>query len=328
MKVLVTGILSRVFFEILENHKMITVDVRLAISKSGLLNLIDKYDVIITRSETSVDREIIEKAKNLKAIIRAAVGTDNIDIEYASHKGILVINCPFDNVVSTAEHTLALMFATARNIPHADAALKIGLWKRELYIGIELHGKTIGIIGLGKVGGRVAELANSIGMSVIAYDPYILPEQFKKQGAVRIKNLNQLLSRADVISIHTPKTNETCNMIDEEELKLTKDGVIIINCARGGIINENALVTMLDTGHVYAAGIDVWEKEPAIDTVLQKHPRVVSTPHIGASTIEGQARIARTAAEQLLKVFNGEIVDYPVNLPPKSARNEMSSLII
>lgn len=291
------------------------VDVKLNMSREELLNEIEKYDALIIRSSVKVDKELFSYAKKLKIVGRAGNGIDNIDVDEATKQGIVVANTPESNTISACELAIGLILAQARNISYADNFLKSGKWDRKRFMGVEIYNKTLGIIGLGKIGSLVAERMSSFGMKIIAYDPYISDERFERYGAEKKGTLDELLAEADFITIHTPKTEETKNMIGKEEIKKMKDGVRIINAARGGIINEKDLLEGLKSGKVASAGLDVHEEEPCYNNPLFKLNNVVVTPHIGATTVEAQQNVGITIAKQVLNVFKGEIVENAVNLP-------------
>ena len=313
-KVLITGALHPLALELLEAEQDILIDYSPDLPRSQILEKIPDYDGIITRSETPVDHELIDRATRLKVIARAAVGIANIDVDYATQKGILVLHSPGKNTNSAAELTLALLLATVRNLVPAHQRMKEGGWDRHQFSGTELMNKTIGLIGLGNVGHRVAKFCRAFDMRVLAYDPYIADEVFERHGVLK-STLKEILEEVDILSVHTPKNKETIGMIGANELKSMKDGVVIINAARGGIINENELLSALKTGKVGGVGIDTWEKEPPVNNPFATLPNVVMTPHIGASTTEAQLRIAESVASQVPKALRGEVVDFPVNMP-------------
>jgi D-3-phosphoglycerate dehydrogenase len=293
----------------------VEVDYRPQVSFEEMLAIISNYDGLLVRSRAKVTKEIIEKAKRLKIIGRAGVGVDNIDLKAATEAGILVINSPEGNTASAAEHALALMFALARKIPLADASVRSGKWDRNSFIGCELFNKTIGIIGLGKIGSRVAQTANALGMKVLGYDPLISAERANE---INVQNvgLDEIWAKSDFISIHTPKTRETTHLIDEKVLAKIKPGVRIINAARGGIINEAALCQAIHDGKVAGAALDVFEEEPLKDSPLKNmSDKVVLTPHLGASTHEAQFNVAIDISEQIRDYLSGGHVQSPVNLP-------------
>ncbi len=314
MKVLITDTLHPIAKEILRREG-VEVEERLLISKEELVEILPSFPAIITRSQTGVDRDVIDAGSQLKVIGRAAIGVDNIDLEYATSKGVLVVNVPSDNVVSAAEHTFALLLASIRNILPAAEKLKEGQWSRAEFEGLELEGKRLGIIGLGKVGSHVARIAHGFGMRILAYDPYIATEKFSRFHAERVPQLLDLIRNCDILTVHTPKTKETLGMLDYLNLKEMKPGGVVVNCARGGIIDEEALARLLDEGHIRGAGVDVFAKEPAPGHFLHQNPRCVCSPHLGASTEEAQFRVGRTIALQIVKALKGEVVDHPVNMP-------------
>ena len=283
--------------------------------RSELLRLVTTAQVLVTRSETDVDREVIDRAPDLKVIARAAVGVGNIAIDYATEKGILVINCPGKNTNSAAELTLGMLLAMLRNVPQAHQTMKGGGWDRHRFTGHELRGRRIGIIGLGNVGHRVAKFAHGFDMEVYAYDPYVAPQVFERNQAKPFSDLAAMLRQTDVLTVHVPLNKETKNMIDGSMLGLMPKGSYVLNIARGGIINEKHLMERLESGHIAGAGIDTWESEPKPLSGLLQHPHVWATPHIGASTVEAQIAIGDTILTQVEKAVAGGVVDYPVNLP-------------
>jgi D-3-phosphoglycerate dehydrogenase len=323
LKVIVTERISENGIEYLK--KYVDVDVKLGLERKELLDIIDNYDAIIVRSVTKVDKELIEKGKNLKVIGRAGNGVDNIDLNTATKKGIIVVNTPEGNIIAAAEHTIGLMLSIARNIPQAYNGCKNGDFKRNRYKGVELNGKTLGIIGLGRIGSLVATRLSSFNMNVIAYDPYIPDSRFEKFGVQKV-TLDELLEQSDFITIHTPKTEETLGMIGEKELKKVKKGVRIVNCARGGLINEEALYNAVKEGTVAAAALDVLLIEPVYDkenkdfhNPLLELPNVVVTPHLGASTVEAQNNVGIEVAREVVTALSGKLYGNIVNLPDVKA---------
>lgn len=278
---------------------------------------IKDYDALIVRSQTQVTREIIENGKNLKIIGRAGVGVDNIDLETATENGIIVVNAPDGNTNSAAEHTMAMIMALARKIPQAFGSLKNKQWDRKSFIGVELKNKTLGIVGLGRIGAEVAARAKGQRMNVIAYDPFLTEEKATKMG-ISCGTLEEVLKAADFITIHTPLLKETKHLIDEQAFEIMKDGVQIINCARGGIIEENALYDAVVSGKVAGAALDVFEIEPFADHKLLTLPEVIATPHLAASTIEAQESVAVDVSADIVSFLNGGTVQNPVNLPAVS----------
>ena len=313
-KILITGALDPLALRILEAAPDVEVTYRPDLPYAQILSEIAPYHALISRSETNVPKELIDRAPHLKVIARAAVGVGNIDVDYATDKGILVINTPGKNTNSAAELTLGLLLSIVRNIVPAHASMQNLGWDRHRFTGTELLHKTIGIVGLGNVGTRVARFARAFEMEVLAYDPYISDAGFEDHHARKVE-LDELVSTADVITVHVPKNKETTNLIGADHIARMKDGVILLNAARGGIINEAALLAALKSSKVRAAGIDTWDEEPPQANPFHELPNVVMTPHIGASTLEAQHRIAETVADQVLKALRDEVVDYPVNMP-------------
>jgi len=314
MKILVSDPLAEEGLKILREEKGFQVDVKIKQPVEVLKEIIKDYDALIVRSETKVTKEIIERAEKLKVIGRAGVGLDNIDVESATKKGIIVMNAPEGNTISTAEHTLSLILALSRNIPQADLSLKRGEWNRKKFMGVELYRKVLGIVGLGRIGREVAKRAMSFGMKVIAYDPYFSEEKAKSLG-VELVDWEELLKNSDYISFHVPLTEETKNMVSEKEFKMMKKGVRIINCARGGIIDEKALAKAIEEGIVEGAALDVFEKEPPLDNPLLKLEKVIATPHLGASTEEAQINVSIDIAKQIRDLLLGKEVRNAVNFP-------------
>lgn len=280
-----------------------------------LLQHLPKTHVLVTRSETDVDRDVITHAPDLKIIARAAVGVGNIDIEFATEKGILVINCPGKNTNSAAELTIGLLLAMLRNIPQAHQTMKNGGWDRHRFSGRELRGKRIGIVGLGNVGHRVAKFARGFDMEVLAYDPYIAPQVFERNAARPFSDLEEMLRETDILTVHVPLNKETKNMITGAMLDAMPAGSYVVNAARGGVIHEGDLAKRLKSGHIAGAGIDTWEQEPKVSPELLALSSVWCTPHIGASTLEAQIAIGETILNQVEKAVEGGVVDFPVNLP-------------
>lgn len=314
-KILVSDPLASEGLKILEEEKEFKVDVKIKLPPLELKQLIKDYDALIVRSETKVTSDIISSADKLKIIGRAGVGLDNVDVDAASKKGIIVMNAPAGNTISTAEHTISLMLALSRNIPQAYASMKEGKWDRKKFMGTELYNKTLGIVGLGRIGAEVAKRALSFKMKVLCYDPYLSEEKAKKIG-VDLAGLKTLLAQADYITVHTPLTDETKYMISGKEFALMKKGARIINCARGGIIDEKALNAALESGKVAGAALDVYETEPpAADNPLLKRQNVVTTPHLGASTEEAQVNVSIDIAESVRDAMLNRGVRNAVNVP-------------
>ncbi|MCH2266041.1 MAG: phosphoglycerate dehydrogenase [SAR324 cluster bacterium] len=313
-KILVTGSIHEIGLEMLRKEKDIKIHFAPDLPLAEILKIIAPFHCILTRSETPVPKELIDKAPKLKVIARAAVGIGNIDVDYATEKGILVINTPGKNTNSAAELTIGLLLSAMRKIIPAHIHMSKLKWDRHTFTGTELLGKTIGIIGLGNVGHRVARYAKAFEMEVIAYDPYIADEVFERHHA-RKCTWDELISTSDVITLHVPKTEETTGMIGAKEFSRMKSGVVILNSARGGVIQEKSLLEELKSGKVAAAGIDTWEEEPPQDNPFRNLPQVVMSPHVGASTTEAQMRIAESIANQTPRALRGEVVEYPVNMP-------------
>ena len=312
MKVLVTERLSTAGTERLREH--LEVDERLGLSPEELVEVIGDYNALVVRSATKVDARVLDGAHNLKVVGRAGIGLDNVDVDAATKRGIMVVNAPQSNVLSAAEHTMALLLAQARNIPQAHNALTGGSWERERWQGVELHGKTLGIIGLGRVGTLVAQRASAFGMRLVAYDPYIAPNRAAQMGVDLVETVEQVCARADFITIHLPKTPETQGIIGEKELASVRPGARIVNTARGGLIDEDALVQALQSGRIAGAAIDVFAEEPATTHPLFELDNVVVTPHLGASTAEAQDKAGVAIAEQVLLALRGEFVPFAVNV--------------
>jgi len=312
MKVLIADPIAQEGIEALLAHS--EVDVRLGLSPDELVAAIGDYDAIVVRSETKVSKEVIEAGRKLQVIGRAGVGVDNIDVDAATRKGIVVVNAPAGNIVSAAEHTIALMLALSRNIPQANALLKSGEWRRHDFMGIEVRNKTMGIVGLGNVGSEVARRAKGLDMRLIGYDPFISIEYARNLG-VEMVSLEELLRQSDFITIHTPLSETTRGLIGARELAIVKPTVRIINCARGGIIDEKALYEAVEEGRVAGAAIDVFAEEPARESILFKSDKILVTPHLAASTAEAQTTIALDVAEQVIDVLKGQPARYAVNAP-------------
>jgi len=296
----------------------VEVDVRVGLKKPELVDIIAGYDGLAVRSATKADKDVIAAAKRLKVIVRAGIGVDNIDIPAATARGIVVMNTPFGNSITTAEHAIALLFAAARQIAAADASTQAGKWEKNRFMGVELYAKTLGLIGCGNIGALVAERALALKMKVIAYDPFLSPERAIKLGVEKVE-LDELLSRADAVSLHTPLTGKTQNILSAQAIAATKRGVIIVNAARGGLVDEAALRAALESGQVAAAGFDVFVTEPAKESVLFGAPNFVATPHLGASTNEAQENVALQVAEQMSDYLQAGAVTNALNMASISA---------
>ena len=311
-KVLIADELSSKAIDIFRSRG-VEVDVHTGLSKADLVKIIAGYDGLAVRSATKADKEVIAAATRLKVIGRAGIGVDNIDIPAATARGIVVMNTPFGNSITTAEHAIALLFAAARQIAAADSSTQAGRWEKSRFMGVELYAKTLGIIGCGNIGALVAERALALKMKVIAYDPFLSPERAVKLGVEKVE-LDDLLSRADAISLHTPLTDKTRNILSAEAIGKTKNGVIIVNAARGGLVDEAALRAALESGHVAAAGFDVFITEPAKQSALFGAPNFVATPHLGASTNEAQENVALQVAEQMSDYLQAGAVTNALNM--------------
>lgn len=294
------------------------VDEITGLKPDELKEIIGKYDGLAIRSSTKVTKEILDAATNLKVVGRAGIGVDNVDIPAASAKGVVVMNTPFGNSITTAEHAIALMFALARQLPEADASTQAGKWEKNRFMGVEVTGKTLGLIGAGNIGSIVASRALGLRMKVVAYDPFLTPERAVEMG-VEKADLETLLEKADFITLHTPLTDQTRNILSRENLLKTRKGVRIINCARGGLVDEVALKELLDSGHVAGAALDVFVNEPAKESPLFGTPNFICTPHLGASTTEAQVNVALQVAEQMADYLVSGGITNALNVPSLSA---------
>jgi D-3-phosphoglycerate dehydrogenase len=291
------------------------VDMKTGLPEEELIKIIPEYDALVVRSETKVTPKIIEAGKKLKIIARAGVGVDNVDLPSATKRGIIVVNSPEGNTIAAAEHSWAMLLAMSRNIPQAQASLRAGKWERSKFTGVEVYGKTLGVLGLGKIGSHVAAYAVAFGMKVIAYDPFVTKEYADKLG-VELKDIDSVIRESDYITLHLPKNKDTANLINAEKIKMMKDGVRIVNCARGGIINENDLAEALKSKKVAAAAIDVFDKEPPESTnPLLALDNCITVPHLGAATVEAQVNVAIDVVEQIIDVLKGGSARAAVNIP-------------
>src|SRR5436305_3604029 len=318
-KVLISDALSPAAVQIFKDRGIeVDFQPKLGADKDKLAELVGQFDGLAIRSATKVTPKILERAKSLKVIGRAGIGVDNVDIGAATAKGVIVMNTPFGNSITTAEHAITLMLALARQIPQADASTQAGKWEKNRFMGVEITSKTLGIIGCGNIGSIVANRAIGLKMKVIAYDPFLSPERAQDLGVEKI-DLPELLRRADFITLHTPLTEQTKNLIDAKALKAMKKGARVINCARGGLVDELALREALDRGHIAGAALDVFMQEPAEQNPLFGHPNVVCTPHLGASTAEAQENVALQIAEQMSDYLLSGAISNAVNFPSISA---------
>jgi D-3-phosphoglycerate dehydrogenase len=316
-RVLISDALSPAAVQIFKDRG-VEVDVKPGLTKDELLAIIADYDGLAIRSNTKVTAEVLKAATNLKVVGRAGIGVDNVDIPAATARGVIVMNTPFGNSITTAEHAIALIFALARDVPAANASTHAGKWEKNRFMGVELYGKTLGLIGCGNIGSIVADRALGLKMKVIAFDPFLSAERAQELGVEKVE-LGELLPRADFITLHTPMTPQTKNILSAEALAKTKPGVRIVNCARGGLIDEAALKAGLDNGHIAGAALDVFEVEPAKEHILFGHEKVVATPHLGASTNEAQENVALQVAEQISDYLLTGAVTNAMNMPSISA---------
>lgn len=320
-KVLVTDGISDTGLKALFDHPHFIVDRQPTLPTEELKKIIGMYDALIVRSQTKVTEELLQEASGLRVIARAGVGVDNIDVNAATRKGIIVINAPGANTIAATEHTLAMMLSLARKIPQAHKKTSSGEWDRNSFKGVELYKKTLGVIGMGKIGAEVAKRAKSFGMNILGFDPYLTDDRAKKLGITKA-SLDLIARESDFITIHTPLTNDTKGLINEEYLQKTKKGVRLINCARGGIIDEKALVRAVQSGHVAGAALDVFEKEPVADPELLQNPNIIVTPHLGASTVEAQEKVAQEVSAEIIEIFESQSIHHAVNMPQMSGETQ------
>ncbi len=325
MKLLVTDPLSEEGIKILKESGM-PVDVKPGLSEDELCEVIGDYDGVIIRSGTTITARVIDAGQRLKVIGRAGVGVDNVDVPAATAKGILVMNTPSANIISAAEHSLAMMMALARNIVWAHQSVHEGKWERKRFTGVELFGKTLGIVGVGRVGAEVAKRAGSFEMKLLGYDPY-LPEDIAEKLGVKLCTLEEVLSNADVITVHAPLTPSTKNMIDRDEFAMMKSNALLVNVARGGIVNEDALVQALSEGTIAGAAFDVFEEEPLSPCELLEMPNLITTPHLGASTVEAQEKVSVEMAEHVVMFLRDGIISNAVNAPRGQVEPELEPFV-
>ncbi len=318
-KVLIADKMSPLAKETFEKRGVEAVE-KTGLSPQELKAEIQKYDGIAVRSSSQITAEILDAASDLKVIGRAGIGVDNIDVQAATAAGVIVMNTPFGNSITTAEHAIAMMMSLARQIPQANESTHKGKWEKKKFMGVELYGKTLGIIGCGNIGSIVANRALGLKMNIVAFDPY-LTEDKAHQLSVKRVSLDDLLAQSDFITMHVPKNEKTANLLNKEKLAKTKKGVRIVNCARGGIIDEEALKEFLDSGHVAGAALDVFAKEPATHNILFNHPNVICTPHLGASTEEAQVNVALQIADQMADYLLTGAVTNALNMPSISAED-------
>jgi D-3-phosphoglycerate dehydrogenase / 2-oxoglutarate reductase len=316
-KVLIADKLSPAAVAIFK-ERGVDADVKTGLSKEDLLKIVDQYDGIAIRSATKLTADVLKAAKNLKVVGRAGIGVDNVDIPAATAAGVIVMNTPFGNSITTAEHAISLMLALARELPAANASTQAGKWEKNRFMGVEITGKVLGLIGAGNIGSIVADRAKGLKMRVIAFDPYLSQERANDLGIEKVE-LDALLARADFITLHVPMTPETKNILSADAIAKTKKGVRIINCARGGLIDEHALKAAIDNGHVAGAALDVFEIEPAKENILFGNEKIVATPHLGASTTEAQENVALQVAEQISDYLLTGAITNALNMPSISA---------
>mgnify|MGYP000983003271 CR=1 FL=1 len=324
MKVLVCDKISEKGLEVFKQYPEIEVDVKLKLSEEEICAIVAQYQAIVVRSDTKITAKILEKAEQLKVVGRAGVGIDNIDVSTATQKGVVVVNTPDGNTIAAAEHTMAMMMALARHIPQADSSLRQGQWNRAQFVGVELRNKKLGIIGYGKIGSEVGKRSKAFGMNILVYDPFVTQEVAKKAG-VKSVSLDILLKESDFITVHMPLTSETKHMICAEQFAKMKDGVRVLNVARGGIIDEAALYDAVVSKKVAGAALDVYENEPQTQSPLFTLSEVIVTPHLGASTKEAQVNVAVDVAQEIASILQGEPVLNAVNIP--FVKSEHAALI-
>lgn len=324
-KILVSDPISDFGLQQLTSADDVEVIKQTGLSEDELVAMIGDFDALLVRSQTTVTARVMEAGTKLKVIGRAGVGVDNIDLEAATNKGIIVINAPDGNTITTCEHTFAMMMALARHIPQAYAKTVDGQWDRKSFLGVELRNKTLGVFGLGRIGIEVAKRAMAFGMMIVGYDPFMSEERAKQLG-IQLASVDEIVRTADFMTVHTPLTNETRHMISQPQFEVMKRGMRIINCARGGIIDELALVEAIDEGIVAGAAFDVFEQEPpASDHPFLSHPKIIVTPHLGASTLEAQENVAVDVSEQVIRILRNEPFKNAVNMPsiPPELRSKL-----
>ncbi|WP_195571045.1 phosphoglycerate dehydrogenase [Paenibacillus sp. 1001270B_150601_E10] len=318
-KVLVSDPISDFGIQMLMDAADVTVDKKPGLTEDELVEIIGEYDGLLVRSQTKVTPRIMKAGSKLKVIGRAGVGVDNIDLDAATKNGIIVINAPDGNTITTCEHAFAMMMALARHIPQAYTKTIQGVWDRKSFVGVELRNKTLGVLGMGRIGSEVAKRAKAFGMDIIGYDPFMTAERAEKMG-IKLASVDEIIRQADFLTVHTPLTAETKHMIARPQFEVMKKGMRIVNCARGGIIDELALVEAIDEGIVAGAAFDVFEAEPPeADHPFLSHPKIIVTPHLGASTIEAQENVAIDVSEQVLHILRDQPFKNAVNMPPVPA---------
>ena len=317
-KILIADSIAKEGIDLLSRQHEVVV--KTGLSEDALVEAVADVQALVVRSQTQVTARIIEAGQRLEVIARAGVGVDNVDVEAATARGVVVVNAPLANTISTAEHAFGLMLAVARNIPQGQSSLKAGKWERSKLQGVELAGKTLGVVGLGRIGAEVASRARAFQMRVVAFDPFVSMERASALG-IEMKSLDEVFAEADFVTLHTTLTPETRGMISKERLAKARKGIRIINAARGALIDEQALFDAVESGHVAGAGIDVFSEEPAVGNILTTHDKIVVTPHLAASTNEAQDRAAVDVAEQVLDILDGKAPRFPVNVPTIGAES-------
>jgi len=321
LQILIADPISPKGIELLRAGAKLLVDVKTGLKESDLLGIVAEYSAIVVRSQTKITANVIEAAGKLKVVGRAGVGVDNVDVDAATRRGVIVMNTPGGNTVSTAEHAFSLLVSIARSIPQAHSSVKAGQWDRKSYEGVELHGKTIGIVGMGRIGTEIARRAIAFGMRPVAYDPYLSPSRARSLQVELFDDLDEVLSRADFLTLHMPLSTETMHLINAERMAKMKKGARIVNCARGGLIDETALFEALKSGHLAAAALDVFETEPPpADLPLRTLSNIVFTPHLGASTVEAQESVGLEIAEAIRSVLLDGVIRNAVNVPNIDAK--------
>ncbi len=317
-KILIADSIAKEGIDLLSRQHEVVV--KTGLSEDALVEAVANVQALVVRSQTQVTARVIEAGQRLEVIARAGVGVDNVDVGAATARGVVVVNAPLANTISTAEHAFGLMLAVARNIPQGQSSLKAGKWERSKLQGVELAGKTLGVVGLGRIGAEVASRARAFQMRVIAFDPFVSMERASSLG-IEMKSLDEVFAESDFVTLHTTLTPETRGMISKERLAKARKGIRIINAARGALIDEQALFDAVDSGHIAGAGIDVFSEEPAVGNILTTHDRIVVTPHLAASTNEAQDRAAVDVAEQVLDILGGKAPRFPVNVPTVNAES-------
>jgi D-3-phosphoglycerate dehydrogenase len=311
--IIITDHLAEEGYDVLRKDSDVTFDLRPGIKNNELKEIIGNYDAVITRSRTAITQQVLEKTGKLKIIGRAAAGFDNIDVETAGKKGLIVMNSPAGNTLATVELTFAMILAAARKVPSADASVRAGKWERERFMGVQLYNKTLGIVGMGRIGSNVAIRAKAFGMRIAVFDPYIKNEKVETIGGELCRTLEELLPKVDILTFHTSLTAETKGMMTRERIRMMKKGAILINCARGGLVDEQALCDAVNSGHLFSAAIDVFGEEPPKNSPLTSTPNVFCTPHIGGKTYEAEESVCADICREILNALHGRPYQCAVN---------------